>query len=131
MGLLDLQFKIFTIFGYWRPIHWESYQSKVMYSIYSAFMTYVMYVYMLAGVLDVVFNAKNLDDFTANCYMMLTIVSCCCKGGFMLYKYNDIRQLGDMLSHKNCLVADEIEQEIQDKLDREARLFNIPRIHNY
>ena len=120
MKELELEFNIFKIFGYWRPIEYFS-TKKVLYDIYSLVMTFIMYTYMLSGCFDVIFNAKNIDDVTANCFMMLTIVGSCCKAGTMLIKHNEIVKLTKNLRDDIFLPQNEAERKIQEKFDKKRR----------
>ena len=77
--LFPIPFGIFSVFGFWRPINWNSHFVVFFYSIFSAIMAFLIFTFTLSEMVDVFVTVTNLDEFAGNSFMMLSMINVCFK----------------------------------------------------
>ncbi|XP_032667636.1 uncharacterized protein LOC116842474 [Odontomachus brunneus] len=125
MQILQLNFLIYTVGGVWRPIAWSSNAAKFLYNVFTFCTIIPLYFLMLTQFMDLVLIVDNMDDFTTNSLMFMTIVAVCCKATIAVFRRNGIISLVQMLLTKPCRPQDEDEVAIQMKFNKFIRLWSI------
>ncbi|XP_011330262.1 odorant receptor 13a isoform X3 [Ooceraea biroi] len=125
MQILSLNFLMYTVGGIWRPIKWCSSGLKVLYNIFTILVLLSLYFLVLTQFLDIVLIVDNIDDFTTNSLMLLTIVAVCCKATLVVVRRNAIINLVRMLLKDPYKLRDADEMAIQRKFDTFIRSYSI------
>ncbi|XP_019698833.1 odorant receptor 46a-like isoform X1 [Harpegnathos saltator] len=125
MQILRLNFLIYTVGGVWRPIAWSSNTAKFLYNAFTVCTIVPLYFLMLTQLMDIVLIVDNMDDFTTNSLMFMTIVAVCCKATIAVLRRNGIIGLVQMLLTEPCRPRDEEEVAIQTKFNKFIRSWSI------
>ncbi|KAH0953405.1 OrE6 [Eciton burchellii] len=125
MQILSLNFLMYTVAGIWRPIEWCSNDAKVLYSTFTILIIFSLYFLMLTQFMDIVLIVDNVDDFTTNSLMLLTIVAVCCKATLVVIRRNAIINIAQILLKKPYKFQDADEMAIQRKFDEFIRSYSI------
>jgi len=112
---------MYTVAGIWRPIEWCSNDAKVLYSTFTILILFSLYFLMLTQFMDIVLIVDNVDDFTTNSLMLLTIVAVCCKATLVVIRRNAIINIAQILLKKPYKFQDADEMAIQRKFDEFIR----------
>ncbi|XP_014485792.1 PREDICTED: odorant receptor Or1-like [Dinoponera quadriceps] len=121
MQLLSLNFLLYTISGIWRPIEWSSIGSTLLYSAYTVLIIYLMTFLITTQLLDIILIVDNVEDFTANSLLFISVISAFSKMFTPLIRRGRIIDLIETLQRPPCRVCDQEEVEIQAKFDRSIR----------
>lgn len=121
MQILSFNFFLYTISGMWRPIEWSSKCSKILYSLLTCLTTYLLTTLMLTQLLDIILVVDNVDDFTTNSLMLLSVISVLFKIAAAITRREEIVNLIEALQKKPCKAYNEEESNIQMKFDRLIR----------
>ncbi|XP_011869133.1 PREDICTED: uncharacterized protein LOC105562703 [Vollenhovia emeryi] len=121
MQILSLNFLIYTLSGIWRPVEWSSNGAKLLYSIYTFIVVSSVYFMILTQIMDVLFVVDNINDFTNNTLMCLSVAAVCCKMTIAVVRRNAITTLIQILTTSPCKPRDEEEASIQAKFDKFIR----------
>ncbi|EFN79920.1 Odorant receptor 46a, isoform A [Harpegnathos saltator] len=125
MQLLSLNFLIYSLSGVWRPISWSSSCAKLLYSAFTVFTVVPLYFLVLTQLMDIVLIVDNIDDFTNNSLMLVSIISVCCKATVVVLRRGAITGLVEMLLTEPCRPRDEDELAIQARFDEFIRSCSI------
>jgi len=118
MQILSFNFLLYTVGGIWRPIEWYSNEAKMLYSTYTIFVLSSLYFLVLTQFMDIVLIVDNVDDFTTNSLMFLTIVAVSCKATVVVVRRNAIINLVQVLLKSPYKFLDTDEMTIQRKFDK-------------
>jgi hypothetical protein len=111
---------MYSFGGVWRPIEWCSSEAKILYSTYTGLVLSSLYFLVLTQFMDIVL-IDNIDDFTSNSLMLLTIVAVCCKATLVMIRRNAIINLVQILLKRPYKFQDADEMAIQRKFDEFIR----------
>ncbi|XP_014482547.1 PREDICTED: uncharacterized protein LOC106748489 [Dinoponera quadriceps] len=125
MQILRLNFLIWVVGGVWRPLSWSSNIAKFLYNLFTFCTIVPLYFLMLTQLMDIVLIVDNMDDFTTNSLMLMTIVAVCCKATIAVLRRNGIISLVQMLLSDPCRPRDEDEFAIQAKFNKFIRSWSI------
>ncbi|XP_024886867.1 odorant receptor 2a-like, partial [Temnothorax curvispinosus] len=125
MQILSLHFSMYTVGGIWRPVEWSSDGAKLLYSIFTFIIVSSEYFLMITQFMDIVLVVDNIDDFTANTLMFLTIVAVCCKATVVVVRRNAIINIVQLLLKAPHKPRNEDEVAIQTKFDKFIRTFTL------
>ncbi|XP_071639460.1 odorant receptor 46a-like isoform X2 [Temnothorax longispinosus] len=125
MQILSLNFLIHTFCGIWRPIEWSSNGAKLLYSIFTCGVISSEYFMVLTQFMDIVLVVDNIDDFTANTLLFLSMVNVCCKATFVVIRRNAIIDVVGSLLKAPHKPRNEDEVAIQTKFDKFIRRYTI------
>ncbi|XP_071639465.1 odorant receptor 46a-like isoform X1 [Temnothorax longispinosus] len=125
MQILSLHFSMYTVGGIWRPVEWSSDGAKLLYSIFTIIIVSSEYFLMITQFMDIVLVVDNIDDFTANTLMFLTIVAVCCKATVVVVRRNAIINIVQLLLKAPHKPRNEDEVAIQTKFDKFIRTFTL------
>ncbi|XP_071562708.1 uncharacterized protein [Temnothorax nylanderi] len=125
MQILSLHFSMYTVGGIWRPVEWSSDGAKLLYSIFTFIIVSSEYFLMITQFMDIVLVVDNIDDFTANTLMFLTIVAVCCKATVVVVRRNAIINIVQLLLKAPHKPRNEDEVAIQTKFDKFIRTFSL------
>lgn len=128
MQVLPFNFLLYATSGIWRPIEWSSMGFKLLYSLYTVLMVYVMLFLMVTQFLDIVLVVDNVEDFTTNFLFFTSVISAICKVATALTRRSRIVNLIEILQQPPCRVCNQEEMDIQAKFDRSIRLVRFARI---
>jgi len=112
---------MYTIAGIWRPIEWCSSNAKALYGIFTVLILCSLYFLMLTQFMDIVFVIDNMDDFTMNSLIFVSMISVCCKATLIVVRRNAIIKLTEILLKEPCKPRDADEVAIQGKVDEFIR----------
>lgn len=121
MQILSLNFVLCTITGIWRPIEWCSSGAKMLYNTFTLLVLLSLYFLMFTQFMDIILIVDNIDDFTTNSLMLLTIVAVCCKTTLVIIQRKAIINLVQMLLKDPYKTRNKNELAIQMKLDNFIR----------
>jgi len=121
MQILSLNFLMYSVGGIWRPIEWCSSVAKMLYSTYTILVLSSLYFLVLTQFMDIILIVDNVDDFTTNSLMFLTIVTVCCKATLIVVRRNTIINLVQILLKSPYKFQDANEMTIQRKFDEFIR----------
>ncbi|XP_063977347.1 uncharacterized protein LOC135162626 [Diachasmimorpha longicaudata] len=126
MALLRESFLSLQYCGIWPPLHLDSgswqYRAYFLYTIY---VGAVMYWFTLSELINLLFTPDDVQDFSDNCFMLLTTAAVCAKIFIILKKRSEIRDVPVALEsypHKPMNVE---EQKIQDEYDGHVRFLTL------
>ncbi|XP_032667638.1 odorant receptor 46a-like [Odontomachus brunneus] len=125
MQILRLNFLIYTVGGVWRPIAWSSNVAKFLYNVFTFCTIIPLYFLMLTQFMDLVLIVDNIDDFTTNSLMFMSVVAVCCKATIAVFRREEIISLVQMLLTEPCRPQDENEVAIQMKFNKFIRSWSI------
>ncbi|KAH0953415.1 OrE7 [Eciton burchellii] len=125
MQILSLNFLMYSFGGVWRPIEWCSSEAKILYSTYTGLVLSSLYFLVLTQFMDIVLIVDNIDDFTSNSLMLLTIFAVCCKATLVMIRRNAIINLVQILLKCPYKFQDADEMAIQRKFDEFIRSYSI------
>ncbi|XP_032667591.1 uncharacterized protein LOC116842453 [Odontomachus brunneus] len=125
MRLLSLNFFICTLGGIWRPVEWSSSCAHLLYNAFTFCTIVPLYFLVLTQFMDLVLVVDNMDDFTTNSLMFLTIVAACCKATIALIRRDAIIDLVHTLLREPCKPRGAEETAIQTKFDDFIRSWSI------
>ncbi|XP_025266811.1 odorant receptor 46a-like [Camponotus floridanus] len=125
MKILSFNFFLYTISGMWRPIEWSSKCSKMLYSMLTCFTMYLLIIFTLTQLLDIILVIENIDDFATTSLLLLSTVSVLFKATAVITHRDEIANLIDTLQKKPCKVYTEEESNIQMKFDCTIRSYSI------
>ncbi|KAL6431347.1 hypothetical protein ACFW04_007176 [Cataglyphis niger] len=125
MQILSFNFFLYTISGMWRPIEWSSKCSKILYSLLTCLTAYLLTTLMLTQLLDIILVVDNVDDFTTNSLMLISVISVLFKIAAAITRRDEIANLIETLQKKPCKAYNEEESNIQMKFDRLIRSYSI------
>ncbi|XP_028049590.2 uncharacterized protein LOC105829948 [Monomorium pharaonis] len=125
MQILSLNFLMYTFCGMWRPIKWSSNGAKLLYSIFTVFVMFLEYFWVLTQFLDIVLVIDNIDDFVANSLMLVSVIAVSCKATIVVIRRNAIISLVQILINEPCKPQDKDEVTIQTKFDQFIRSCSI------
>ncbi|XP_024877330.1 odorant receptor 94b-like isoform X2 [Temnothorax curvispinosus] len=125
MQILPLNFLLYTISGLWRPLEWSSKYSKLLYSVYTYFMIYLMAYFMLATLLYIIFVIDNVEDFASGSLFFFCAISILPKAITAVIYRDEIINLVKTLQEKPCKACNKDETDIQNKFDRSIRSYTI------
>lgn len=128
MEILSINFLMYTVSGIWRPIEWSSSGAKLLYNTLTIVVLLMLYFLVFGQFMDIVLIVDNVDDFTTNSLMFMSIVSICCKASLIIARRKAIINLVQMLLKDPYKFRDLDEMTIQEKFDKLIRYVNI---HNY
>ncbi|XP_071562585.1 odorant receptor 46a-like isoform X2 [Temnothorax nylanderi] len=128
MQILALNFLLYTIIGLWRPIEWSSNYSKLLYSVYTFFMIYLVAYFVLAHLLYIIFVIDNVEDFASASLFFFVAISILPKAITAVIYRGEIINLVETLQEKPCKACNEDETDIQIKFDRSIRSYTISYI---
>ncbi|GAB1867167.1 Odorant receptor [Camponotus japonicus] len=123
--ILSFNFFLYTISGIWRPIEWSSKCSKMLYSILTCFTMYLLIIFTLTQLLDIILVIENVDDFATTSLLLLSTVSVLFKATAVITRRHEIVNLIDTLQKKPCKACNEEENDIQMKFDCTIRSYSI------
>ncbi|XP_067203544.1 odorant receptor 46a-like isoform X2 [Linepithema humile] len=118
MQILSVNFLIFTISGMWRPVEWSSNCAKLLYNVLTYVILISEYFLVTTQFMDVILVVDNIDDFSINILMCLTIIAVCCKATVIVVRRNAVIDLVQMLLKEPCKFQNEDEIAIQTKFDQ-------------
>ncbi|XP_067207948.1 odorant receptor 94a-like [Linepithema humile] len=118
MHILQLTFKLLTIFGCWRPNSWSSLHKRIVYHIYSIIMILLLNTFLLSQFMDLIMTVENADDFSDNFFVLLAILISCCKLFSMLANRKNIIKFTNILTEKPCKPLKSNEIKILSKFDK-------------
>jgi len=118
MSILQLTFKILVIVGCWRPRSCSSFYLRIVYDLYTIFITMLMYTFLASQFLDIIWNVDNAEDFTENFYAMLASVISCSKVLSLLVNRKNIKMLINVLIEKPYRPLEMDEIRIRYKFDK-------------
>ncbi|XP_033220926.1 odorant receptor 46a-like [Belonocnema kinseyi] len=121
MHTSSLAFTVFKNFGFWRPIKCSSFLAIWLYNGFTIFMAFLIITSTLSELMDVILNAKTLDEFTGNCFMMMSMINVCFKTTNILMKRGQIITLINMLLKAPFKPRDQEEIEIIEKYRKVSR----------
>ncbi|XP_032691307.1 odorant receptor 46a-like [Odontomachus brunneus] len=116
--VLQLTLKILMIVGCWPPDSWTSFRKRTMYNAYTVFVILLLFTFMLAQLMDIIFNVDNSDEFADTFYIMLAMVISCCKMTGLLVNRKNIGTFTDILTEKPFIPLETDEVQIRRKFDR-------------
>ncbi|XP_072762547.1 uncharacterized protein [Anoplolepis gracilipes] len=125
MQILSFNFFLYTITGMWRPIEWSSKCSKILYNMFTYLMMCLLLILILAQLLDIILIVDNVDDFTTNSYMLVSVISVFFKAATTVIRRDEIINLIETLQKKPCKAYTEEESDILMKFDRLIRSYSI------
>ncbi|EFN79921.1 Odorant receptor 46a, isoform A [Harpegnathos saltator] len=111
--------------GIWRPVGWSSSCAKLLYSAFTVFTVVPLYFMMLTQLMDVVLVVDNMDDFTNNSLLLVSVISVCCKATVAILRRKAIIGSVEMLLTEPCKPRDEDELAIQARFDAFIRSCSI------
>ncbi|XP_067203545.1 odorant receptor 46a-like isoform X3 [Linepithema humile] len=123
MQILSVNFLIFTISGMWRPVEWSSNCAKLLYNVLTYVILISEYFLVTTQFMDVILVVDNIDDFSINILMCLTIIAVCCKATVIVVRRNAVIDLVQMLLKEPCKFQNEDEIAIQTKFDQFIRVW--------
>jgi len=109
---------MYTVSGIWRPIEWYSNEAKMLYSTYTILVLSSLYFLVLTQFMDIVLIVDNVDDFTTNSLIFLSIVAVCCKATLIVVRRNAIIDLVQILLKEPYKFQNADEMAIQRKFDK-------------
>ncbi|XP_066595051.1 odorant receptor 10-like [Prorops nasuta] len=112
MSILSLNIFLFTIFGVWKPAHWKSTPTIWIYNAYTVIITLMLHFLTFTQCMDVLLLVNDIDEFTANCFMLISILGVCWKAVIVLIKRQEIIRLMDSLLEEPCKPRDDHEAAI-------------------
>ncbi|RLZ02260.1 Odorant receptor 46 [Cephus cinctus] len=121
MEILPLCFKFWTICSLWRPVRYYSSVSKFFYDSYSCVTVLVLFSFTLLEFVDIALNFGNVDDFTSNAFLFLTMIGVCYKVAHTFMKRLQIICIRDMLYDEICRPENMEEQRILDNCANACR----------
>lgn len=122
MQILSLNFFIYTVSGLWRPVEWSTISSMLLYSVYTILTVYLINFLLITQFLDIILVVDNVEDFTTNFMMFVSVLSVIFKIVTALTRRDRINNLIEILQRPPCRVCDQEEMDIQAKFDRSIRL---------
>nr|XP_012223385.1 PREDICTED: odorant receptor Or2-like [Linepithema humile] len=125
MQILSVNFLIFTISGVWRPVEWSSNCAKLLYNALTFVILILEYFLVTTQFMDIILVVDNIDDFSTNILMCLTIIGVCCKATVIVVRQNAVIDLVQMLLLEPCKIQNEDEIAIQTKFDEFIRTWSI------
>nr|AGS43073.1 odorant receptor Or4b [Cephus cinctus] len=121
MEVLPLCFKLWTLSGVWRPMHYSSPVSKSLYTVYSLAVLITLYSLTFFEFLDIVFNFGSLDDFANTAFLLLSMIIICCKATNTLKKRAQIIEIHDLLRAEICRGQNTTENLMLEKFAKTCR----------
>ncbi|RLZ02263.1 Odorant receptor 42 [Cephus cinctus] len=113
MDILPLCFTIFQFCGFWRPINYTSW-SKFLYNCYTVFVTFCIYSFTLSQAINSITVLDDVNNLTNNTFMLVTMISVCCKIANILVKREAVINAINMFLEN---FEDLVEQKIKKKYD--------------
>ncbi|RLZ02264.1 Odorant receptor 41 [Cephus cinctus] len=113
MHILPLCFTIFQFCGFWRPINYTSW-SKFLYNCYTVFVTFCIYSFTLSQAINSITVLDDVNNLTNNTFMLVTMISVCCKIANILVKREAVINAINMFLEN---FEDLVEQKIKKKYD--------------
>lgn len=121
MQILSLNFLLYTISGFWRPIEWSSKCSKLLYNVFTFFMIYLLTYLMLTHLLYIIFVIDNVEDLISSFPIFLSTISLLFKAATIVICRDRIINIVEILQEEPCKACND-ENNIQMKFDRLIRL---------
>jgi len=106
---------MYTIVGIWRPIEWCSNNAKALYGIFTILVLSSLYFLVVTQFMDIILIVDDVDDFTINTQVFLTILGVCCKATVVVVRRNAIINLAQILLNRPFKFQDVDEMTIQKK----------------
>ncbi|XP_072762243.1 odorant receptor 43a-like isoform X2 [Anoplolepis gracilipes] len=125
MQILSFNFFLYTISGLWRPIEWSSKCSRILYNMFTYLIMCLLLIQILAQLLDIIFIVDNMDDFTTNSYIFVSVIGIFFKAATVVTRRNEIINVIETLQKKPCKACTEEESDILMKFDRLIRSYSI------
>ncbi|EZA58607.1 hypothetical protein X777_14774 [Ooceraea biroi] len=115
---MEFTLKVLTVVGCWPPDSWTSSSKRAMYNVYTAFITLLLFTFMIPQLLDIILNVNSTEDFADTFYILLAIIISCCKMTGLLINRKNIEMLTNILSQKPFIPLEADEMEIRRKCEK-------------
>lgn len=125
MQLLSFNFLMYSLTGIWRPVKWSSSCVKLMYNAFTVCTIIQLYFLVLTQFMDLIFIVDNIDDFTNNSLLLVSIIAVCCKATVVVLRRSAIMNLVEMLLRDPYKPRDEVELAIQARFDKFIRYVRV------
>lgn len=116
MQIMQVPLKILMVAGCWPPISWSPI-CRMIYNIYTIFITLLLLTFMLPQLMDIILIVDNPDDFTDTFYVMLAMFMACCKMFSLLLNRKNIKIFVDMLIEKPFRPLEPDEIKVRQKFN--------------
>lgn len=120
MKIFTLNFLICTINRIW-PIEWSSNTVKLLYTIFTFLILFMVYFFVLTQFLDIILVVDNINDLISNFMIFMATLSVSCKATIIIIRRSAIINLVQMLLEKPFKPQNENEMKIQTKFDEFIR----------
>ncbi|XP_014485797.1 PREDICTED: uncharacterized protein LOC106750174 [Dinoponera quadriceps] len=128
-NILKMSYSAFSVLqslgGVWRPVEWSSSCAKLLYNALIVCVIVALYLMVLTQFLDMLLVVDNIDDFTNNSLMFVSIISVCCKATIAVIRRDRIIGLVQTLLREPYKPRNEDELTIQATFDRFIRSYSI------
>ncbi|EZA58609.1 ObirOr5-E15 [Ooceraea biroi] len=114
--IMEFTLNVLSVVGVWPPDSWSS-SKRAMYNVYSAFITFMLFTFMIPQFLDIILNVTTTDDFADTFYILLAMVMSCFKMTNLLFNRKNIKMLKTILSERPFIPVEADEMEIRRKYD--------------
>ncbi|XP_017766521.1 PREDICTED: odorant receptor 46a-like [Eufriesea mexicana] len=118
MSILQPAFKILTICGCWMPVSCRAVYAKALYNLYTTLVLFLLYVFCISQLLNVILNVRMVDELSDSFYMFIASFLACCKIVALLINRKAIRTLSKKLEEEPCKPTNVQELVIQRQFDQ-------------
>ena len=122
MRVLHHNFLLFQWVGLWRPVHWLSGWKSTLYDSYTVFILFLVSSITLSEFIELVRSTDDVEAFTNNAFILMTMVGVCGKATNILKKRKELIRLTNVLLNDPCRPRTVEELAIQKKYDEINRL---------
>ncbi|XP_011311288.1 odorant receptor Or1-like [Fopius arisanus] len=127
MVLLQESFLALQCVGLWPPLVWKSREIKtIIYGGYTTLMIIIIHWFTLSESLSLVTEeVEDVQDFSNNCFMLLSMISICVKAIVMLSRRSDIVGLLNALEYYPHGPMGDQEQKVQENFNQQIRFYTL------
>ncbi|KAK1122359.1 hypothetical protein K0M31_009581 [Melipona bicolor] len=117
MHVLRWTFRLFVASGYFPPPTLKSPMKRLLYNLYTVFVTFYIWSFSFTMVMDIFYNVETQEDLSDNLGLTVTVVITSCKYMNLMLKRSTIVNILDFLKNKPFLPENTREMEIYARYD--------------
>lgn len=120
--ILPATFFLMKLCGLWQPFDCTKFFFKIIYIFYAVFTFFTIISVGLSLVCVIIISSENIKDaIVENSFLLFTLLNGWVKGLILICRRNHIKSLLRSLLDEQSQPLDSTEEEIQNKVDKEAK----------